>query len=335
MGVVAKEEAERIADPHMRAALLEGVDLNHFCGACCHVGYMGIVVGKHTHCTGDAAYLWDKEHKCLLPQACLCACPLAKARRGEAHGEVPIREFGPGLSAHAAWRTTTGLSRESNEDAVAALAGPGWLAVAVFDGMGGVQAGEVASALAAETVRERLSRATWSSTYAFKVWLAETIAEANRRVYDFAMKSPNGHKGMGTTLTLAVAWAGVLGIAHVGDSRCYLLRGGELRQLTDDHTMTAALAAAGKTPEEIADSGWDEHTLVQAVGPEREVAADVLIEPLRAGDVVVLTTDGVHGVVTIVANGTPAAVCRSVIDATYAAGAPDNATVIVMKVEGV
>ena len=238
------------------------------------------------------------------------------------------------IAAHA--RTDTGMLRARNEDSL--LLGSSVFAVA--DGLGGHRAGEVASSTAIETVA-RLDGRRFDSQEAARKALVEAVTEANRAVAARAASSPE-YQGMGTTLTAALVWQDQLLLAHVGDSRAYLLRGGELlRQLTTDHTVVEAFTAPGGLTREEAQAHPFRHVLTRAIGLDREVAVDSP-EPVRleAGDRVLLCSDGLTGPVSdeeiaAILRDHPSGpeACRRLIAAANARGGPDNITVVLLSVE--
>jgi protein phosphatase len=206
---------------------------------------------------------------------------------------------------------------------------------AVADGLGGHAAGEVASAL----MVERLTELTFSDEVppdAAQRELAEAVRDANRRIHRSAVEDPQ-HAGMGTTVTAAVAVGDTLCFAHVGDSRGYLLRGGELSRITEDHTPVQRAVRAGVISAEEAQHHPSRHVLAQAVGLDVDVEVDTPRVDLQPGDRVVLCTDGmtdpipdadIPGVIGD-ADG-PEAVVETLITAALQRGGPDNVTIVVV-----
>jgi protein phosphatase len=244
------------------------------------------------------------------------------------------------LQIDLAARTHRGHLRESNQDAVLILEAPetpvGVQAVAaVADGMGGLPAGDVASRLAIESLRSSL--ASLGRMRDHEQFLREAIGQANRAVYEDARDTAE-HRGMGTTLTLAVASEGRLTVGHVGDSRAYLLRSGELRQLSVDHTwVQAGLDAGILTPAEAAVHPY-RNMLTRALGLEPSVEIQVIDELLIAGDAVLVCSDGLHGEVSdaglrdVLGIGTAAESAQALEEAALALGGSDNVTIAVIKV---
>src|SRR3954447_22337225 len=155
----------------------------------------------------------------------------------------------------------------------------------VADGMGGAQAGEVASEIAVRSFDDDLPGGALPEV------LTSVIQGANRRIHDKARSDESMH-GMGTTATAAYVDDDEVVIAHVGDSRAYLLRDGELIRLTRDHSLVGELVARGKLTEEQAEAHPQRSVITRALGPEPNVQVDVDVFPARAGDVFLLGSDG-------------------------------------------
>lgn len=227
-------------------------------------------------------------------------------------------------------QTDRGLLRSENEDAY--WAQPPWFAVA--DGMGGHSAGEVASRIAVETVREWAERGHQGTAKE----LVAAIEEANRRIWQMSQREAH-FTGMGTTLTVAhIAFPRCL-VAHVGDSRCYRFRGGKLHQLTSDHSVVAELVRTGTLTEEEAASHPQRNLLTRALGMAPEVDVDVIQEHLMAGDVVVLCTDGLTGVVAaaeiesiLTETASLDEAAERLVSEANAKGGPDNITVLLVAI---
>jgi protein phosphatase len=224
--------------------------------------------------------------------------------------------------------TDTGRVRDHNEDAY--ILEPPLYAIA--DGMGGANAGEVASQLALETIGD-MQRAGETT-------LDEEVREANRVV--FARSGEDAKlAGMGTTVTAALASAEALHLAHVGDSRAYLLRAGSLRQLTHDHTLVDRMVQAGEISRDEADVHPHRNVLIRALGTEPKVDVEALDLGLLEGDQVLICSDGLHDMVTEsqigailnVARGAPQDAAERLVRAANRAGGIDNITAIVLEVE--
>jgi protein phosphatase len=181
-----------------------------------------------------------------------------------------------------------GRQRETNEDAL--FLSPPMFAVA--DGMGGARAGEVASELATKAFEEH-----GESAEPPEHQLTEIAQEANRRIHDLANQDES-RRGMGTTLTGAMVSGQEVAIGHVGDSRAYRLRDGALEQLTRDHSLVAELERSGQISPEAAEHHPQKSIITRALGPEPEVEVDTYTVPARDGDVFLLSSDGLTGMVS-------------------------------------
>jgi len=247
----------------------------------------------------------------------------------------------PGIEV--AGLTDIGCNRENNEDYYAyweseddaVFAQAGRLAV-VADGMGGAEGGQYASRLAVETVGHVYSNANGNPP---QQALMEAFREANARIRQLAEQNP-ALRGMGTTLTAGAIVADRLYFAHVGDSRLYLVRAGEARQLTHDHSLVARLIESGTIRPEEAETHPQKHVLTAAIGVINEVEPDFPPEPvpLHSSDVVVICTDGLWGQVTpceIAQALSSQAVrdgCQALVLLAKQRGGPDNITLQALRV---
>jgi protein phosphatase len=238
------------------------------------------------------------------------------------------------VADHAA-RTDTGRARSANEDSY-------WVRSPLFvlaDGMGGAQAGEVASRTAVEVFADQGGLPDGPGTYEER--LAGLVAQANERVYAQA-QSDDQFAGMGTTLTVAYVGEDDLAIAHVGDSRFYVLRDGDLQQLTDDHSLVGELVRRGQISAEEAEDHPQRSIITRALGIEGEVVVDHFSWPVRDGDVFLLCSDGLTGMVpdgrvAEIIRGAESltAAAQQLVAAANEAGGRDNITVILFRVEEV
>src|SRR5215212_11486142 len=160
----------------------------------------------------------------------------------------------------------------------------------VADGMGGAQAGEVASEIAVRSFDEDLPNGSRAEA------LVRVIEDANKRIHERARSDESMH-GMGTTTTAAYVDDDEVVIAHVGDSRAYLLRDGELVRLTKDHSLVGELVARGKLTEEQAEMHPQRSVITRALGSEPDVEVDVHVYRARSGDVFMLNSDGLTSMV--------------------------------------
>jgi serine/threonine protein phosphatase PrpC len=196
--------------------------------------------------------------------------------------------------------TDTGRQRRANEDSLLART-PLFV---VADGMGGAQAGEVASRTAVEVFRGGLGEDASSDPEGS---LVARALEANTRIHELSQANAE-QAGMGTTLTAAYVGAEEVSVAHVGDSRAYCLRDGELLRLTDDHSLVDELLRQGKLTPEEAEDHPQRSIITRALGPEPEVEVDTRTHRARAGDVYLLCSDGLT---TMIAEAEVGAILRS------------------------
>jgi protein phosphatase len=203
----------------------------------------------------------------------------------------------------------------------------------VADGMGGAQAGEVASEMAVESFDGGLPDGSPADG------LVTVIEDANRRIHDRS-RAESQRAGMGTTVTAAYVGEQEVTIAHVGDSRAYVLRDGELTRLTRDHSLVGELVARGKLTEEQAETHPQRSVITRALGPEPEVQVDVQVYQARAGDVFLVCSDGLTSMVPEArvreiasAAGSLDEAGRELIAAANDAGGRDNITVILFRLE--
>jgi len=221
--------------------------------------------------------------------------------------------------------TDTGRQRRANEDSMLARS-PLFV---VADGMGGAQAGEVASRLAIESFQDGLD-----DTMDAEAALAACAHAANVSIHERSQASAE-HAGMGTTLTAVYVGAEEVAIAHVGDSRAYCLRDGKLLRLTDDHSLVDELIRQGKlTPEEAVEHP-QRSVITRALGPEPEVEIDTRSHRARDGDVYLLCSDGLTTMVPDALLAEILLAHRPLIAAANEAGGRDNITVVLLRVEEV
>ncbi len=192
--------------------------------------------------------------------------------------------------AEEAHKTDTGRQRQANEDSYFARSP----LFAVADGMGGAQAGEVASRIAASAFerRQRLSREEPAEGQ-----LEEIAQTANREIHQLAQED-SSRAGMGTTLTAAMVRNDEVSLGHVGDSRAYVLRDGKLKRLTKDHSLVEELRRQGRLTEEQAEEHPQRSIITRALGPEPSVNVDTMTFPARDGDVFLLCSDGLTTMVS-------------------------------------
>ncbi len=228
--------------------------------------------------------------------------------------------------------TDPGRRRRRNEDAY--VAEPPLFAIA--DGMGGAQAGEVASGLAAAVLEE----ATGDDRGEERV--AALIQEANRRVFQRSNEDA-ATSGMGTTMTVALVdnAGGTIAFGHVGDSRAYRIRGGELEQLTDDHSLVGELVRSGRLSPEEAESHPQRSVITRALGTEPDVDVDTFTVEAESDDIYLLCSDGLTDMVSqrdilaaVAASADLDDAARALVGAANAGGGEDNITVVLFEIDG-
>jgi len=241
-----------------------------------------------------------------------------------------------GFVARGAGRSETGRVREVNEDRLMLLddAGRGAALYSVADGLGGHVGGSIASELAVSTLATEVPALLAQGSppreaLAAALRRANAIIRARAATLDLA--------GMATTCTALLVAGGEGIVAHVGDTRAYLLRGREMHQLTTDHSLVSELVRQGGLAPSRADAHAQRHVLTRALGSD-SAEIDLVTEPLRAGDVLVLTSDGLHTAVSAeeigaLVQATPDAdeACRALLGLANARGGFDNASVVVVR----
>ena len=236
------------------------------------------------------------------------------------------------MLARYAGVTDPGRRRRGNEDAY--VAEPPFFAIA--DGMGGAQAGEVASGLAAAVLEE----ATGDERGEERV--ASLIQEANRRVFQRSVEDA-ATSGMGTTMTVALLdnSDGTIAFGHVGDSRAYRIRGRELEQLTDDHSLVGELVRIGRLSPEEAETHPQRSVITRALGTEADVDVDTFTTQAEPEDIYLLCSDGLTDMISTqeilsVVEGSRdlEEAARSLVDAANAGGGEDNITVVLFQIDG-
>jgi PPM family protein phosphatase len=230
-----------------------------------------------------------------------------------------------------AFRTDTGRQRSANEDAF--FVRPPIFVVA--DGMGGAQAGEVASKAAAEAFDRDLPAGSPET------FLRETIEAANREIHELARDDPS-RKGMGTTITAAIVnpEGEEVAIGHVGDSRAYRLRGGKLERLTRDHSLVEEMRRKGQLTDAQAEDHPQRSIITRALGPEPEVDVDVQTVPAKPGDVFLICSDGLttmlgeEQIAKLLSGATSMETAtRALVDEANRAGGRDNITALAFRLE--
>ena len=232
--------------------------------------------------------------------------------------------------------THVGQRRSNNEDCVFADCANGLFIVA--DGMGGHAAGEIASTMAAETLRNQLPPLALPPQDS-AACLQEAFRRASRAIHQAAIANQS-MRGMGTTLSVLYLDGATAQLAHVGDSRIYRLRDGNLEQLSVDHSLVAEQVRQGIISAEEASHSQLRNILLQAVGLEDQVEVFLARQPLQAGDLFLLCSDGLTDMLEdrqIQALLEPTRcvqhAAEQLIEAANAAGGRDNISVVVVKIE--
>lgn len=240
-------------------------------------------------------------------------------------------------------RSDTGRLRTNNEDAVACEASLGLAVLA--DGMGGYNAGEVASAMATGTVSTALG--TWLLTHQDKASARETaiamrlsVERANQAIHQASLDNSE-FTGMGTTLVVAVFSGARVLVGHVGDSRCYRWRNEQLSQLTRDHSLLQEQLDAGLLSPQAAQHVPYRNLVTRALGVEDQVALDVGEHVVSPGDLYLMCSDGLSDMLPddalaqLLKNGGPdTELAQTLVDAANAAGGRDNISVILVRATG-
>jgi PPM family protein phosphatase len=264
-------------------------------------------------------------------------------------GPIVLRVFG---------RTVVGQVREHNEDNFLVsdltrgsrgpgdalrelVVGPRGMIVGVCDGMGGAAAGEVASQLAVDIIHDRLAAGDPPSDHDdLARRLVGAVEEAGVRIFTEA-RADRTRRGMGTTATIAALVDGRLFVAQVGDSRCYVLRRGNLVQITRDQSLVNQLIEAGQLTEEEAETFEHNNIILQALGTAETVQVDLTYADLRRGDRLILCSDGLSGMIrsdeireVLLELEDPEQACKVLIERANDAGGHDNITAIVALVAG-
>ncbi len=233
--------------------------------------------------------------------------------------------------------TDKGLKREGNQDAFLIDDRLGLFIVA--DGVGGHHGGEVASALAVETVREVVGHPK-ATHFKPKEVIYQAFEEASHRIFDRATEEVRLN-GMGTTMVLGYVRESKLFVANVGDSRCYLYRKPFLWQITEDHSLINEQVRLGMMTEEQAKKVVGKNVITRSVGFERDVFPDVLEREVSSGDIFLFCSDGLSGMVTdpdlcaMLNLHSADKVAPLMIEKALAHGGDDNVTVLVLQFQDV
>lgn len=265
----------------------------------------------------------------------------------------------PAIQIEVFGASDVGLMREGNEDNFLVadigrgtvgsapeilkhdLATPGGSLFLVCDGMGGALAGEVASKMATDTILEVLRKEPLADSHAALVRrLDQAIKEASSRIYGAARRNLK-QRGMGTTVTAACLLDGRIFLGQVGDSRAYILRSDEIFLVTRDQSLLNQLLEAGQISAEEAKDFEYQNVILQAAGTQQNVEPVFTFVDLRQGDVLLVCSDGLHGMVgddviayTILNGGTLEEACRHLIEQANRNGGHDNISVVLARFTG-
>jgi protein phosphatase len=307
----------------------------------------------------------------------LLARALAEDPGNRYQGVAALREALTALSLPVVLQsghfTDVGLVRELNEDSVLALNLTQYYESVqtqigiyiVSDGMGGEAAGEVASRVTvravAEWVTDKLISASLKSTHEEKIaaptqtgglrlavanghematteMLKQAVIAANHEVMSYAAANPK-ERGLGATVTVAMVVGEVLTIAHVGDSRCYLLTGDRLEQLTEDHSLVQKMVNTGNLSRSEARSHPYRNVIYRSIGADEQIDIDIVRRALNYGETLMLCSDGLNGMLgddqirdILLVNTDPNTAAKELVVAANAAGGVDNTSVIVVRI---
>ncbi len=266
-----------------------------------------------------------------IVQYYVCACALSDVGRVREHNEDFF--IIANLSRKGMHRESNGLLRFPS--------GPQGSLFTVADGMGGAAAGEIASKLGVQTLyrelQELIPTCDASEEDALEEILIEAVGASNRHIYELSTRKRE-LRGMGTTLTIVLELNGRLIIGQIGDSRAYLLRGDFLRQLTRDQSLVAQRVSAGFLTEEEARRHPERNVLLQALGVTDSVELGLSRVTLYPGDIVLLCSDGLHGLMssdevygTIAKSSGLEDACQRLVGLANSRGGPDNITAVMAQ----
>ncbi len=239
------------------------------------------------------------------------------------------------------FKSDKGIKRRNNEDAFYVMAADQIFMVA--DGVGGGNAGEIASRTAVSQIVEYIRKNPIDEivdSSSFRLYFSKCLNGINKQVYTMAKKHLE-NKGMATTLVLTYIKDNLAYVVNVGDSRAYLFRGGELVQITEDHTYVNTLIRKGAISKEDAKTHQKKHYITRAIGGEEIIIPDFFQVSVQEGDLILLCTDGLHGevsddrIVSVLSEGkTMSETCAKLVQRANQSGGNDNITVICLKIQG-
>ncbi|WP_125582892.1 Stp1/IreP family PP2C-type Ser/Thr phosphatase [Levilactobacillus cerevisiae] len=236
-----------------------------------------------------------------------------------------------------AYRTSIGKQRNDNEDYVDVFTNQAGKHLAIIaDGIGGHQGGDVASAMAVSHLGHEFEQTTLATPEAAQKWIATEITAENQSIIDKSNQFADLN-GMGTTLVAALYFTEEVIIANIGDSRAYLMRDGELRQLTEDHSLVNELVKRGEISRQAARHHPQKNVIIRSLGISDDARFDLNTYPLVLGDQLLMCTDGLTNMVddqqiqtVLTSEQTPKEKCDQLIDMANAAGGLDNITVLLL-----
>lgn len=233
-----------------------------------------------------------------------------------------------------------GKIREINQDSYYFIDSSDLPLFVVADGMGGHKAGEIASLIVTETVKEmydQFKEEILRDELTIKDFISKTLNEANLRIYNKS-NSIDEYKGMGTTVTMAIIYENILYIGQIGDSRGYLLRDEKLLQITQDHSLVAELLRNGSISEKDALNHPQKNIITRALGTDENVEIDIYDKELLKDDIIFLCTDGLTNMVNndsikdLLLNGEDIQKnCEVLINMANDSGGVDNITAMIIK----
>jgi len=231
-------------------------------------------------------------------------------------------------------KTDPGLKRDNNQDSFLYEKKANVFVVA--DGMGGHKGGEVASAIACESIKEVFNNPV-NQHLSPRELIRFAYGEASSRIFEHAKENPT-LKGMGTTMVMSHFSKNILHIANVGDSRCYLIRGNLMWQLTEDHSLVNEQIRAGILTPEQANKMVAKNVITRSVGFERDVACDIIERPVVIGEIYLFCSDGLHGLVSdkriceIISKSPTEMASDILIEEAKKNGGDDNITTLIVKI---
>ncbi len=241
---------------------------------------------------------------------------------------------------HIAFKSDVGQNRTTNEDYVNWFTNSSKQPLMILcDGMGGHRAGDVASEMAVSHMGQAWKETTFSSPESVSVWLLDAVQKVNKLIFQKSLDFVD-LDGMGTTLIAATYLNGQLVIAHVGDSRAYLYRDFQFKQLTEDHSLVHELVKSGELTDEEARNHPQRNYITRAIGVKEKIQVDLTSMPILSGDLLLLCTDGLSSVLSDEDLKKVLKNWKSIdekvtefIDLANEAGGPDNISVLIASFE--